>query len=421
MNFYIKLAYKNLFRHKLRTAVSVSAVVVGVMVVVFARGYVEGITSSTTESYIHYRTGHIRITDSEYPKKERTLSLIYPVDGFTRDDSGIEGMIDRIEKIKGVNMALPRIKFGAMTTTDDELIDMAGWGVDPKKEIEFTRIENMIVKGRMVNKGAREVVMGSALLNKLGVDVGEKITLVYNTSFGSMGGTTFKVTGRILSDLKMLNEKIFYLPIDVAGKLLYMEGQATELLIDTQSVDNVKKVVPRIKSLFTDFDPQNRYTVIPWTESGGMVEWIQMARTIYGFIYIFILALASFVVVNTMIMVVAERTREIGIMGALGMGHRRIMGVFISEGLLKGGIGSFIGAALGGVITWIVSRTGINFGDALAGMEEEVLLGTVIYPYFSVENMIFGFLLGIIIVTAACYIPARKAALLNPNEALSRN
>ncbi|MEA3506270.1 MAG: FtsX-like permease family protein [Elusimicrobiota bacterium] len=418
MNYFIKLAYKNLSRHKLRTVVSISAVVVGVMVVVFARGYIDGITGSITESYIHYETGHARIINSEYRKRERTLSLIYPAEGFSGGNIG--DMIAGLEELEGVNLALPRIKFGAMATTEEELVDMMGWGVDPDKEKEFTRIESMIAEGSMVNEGEREVVMGTTLLKDLGITVGDKVTLVYNTSYGSLGGTTFKVAGRILSDLKMLNEKVFYLPLDVVQNLLYMEGQATEVLIDAGSIEEAEEAMPRLKEFIQKNDSKGRYTVIPWDQSGGMVDWMILARNIYNFLYIFILALASFVVVNTMIMVVSERTREIGMMGALGMGHRRILGAFLAEGVLKGVIGSFIGALFGGALTAWVGSTGINFGDAFSGIEEEILIGSIIYPRFSVGNMVFGFLLGVLIVLIASYIPARKAAKLQPTDALRR-
>ncbi len=416
MNYALKLSIKNLFRHKLRTAVTIAAVVVAVTVVVFARGWVNGIIEGFSEAYSHYSIGHIRIIDREYRPRERLLTLLHPVEGLERES--IESMIAGLEKIRGVENVLPRLKFGAMAATDDELVDMAGWGVDTEKEKSFTRIETMIAEGRMPCEGERKVLMGGELLKRLGIDIGERVTIVYSTAYGSLGGTTFEVSGSIESGLKMLNEKVFYLPIDVARELLYMEGQATEIILGLSSMEKAREVMPEVETFLEKNGAGGRYMAIPWYDSGTLVESISMMRYVYGFIYLFLVLLACFVIANTMIMIVSERKKEIGMMGALGMEKKRILRVFLLEGVIKGAIGSFAGALLGGALTLHLSVRGIDLGDALAEMSQEVFYSQVIYPVFSVSNMIFVFLLGVILVAIAGYLPARKAASLKPTDAL---
>ena len=108
-------------------------------------------------------------------------------------------------------------------------------GVNPDQEVIFTNIEDYLVEGRMVEPGKQEVVMGSALLAKLDRRVGETVTILMNTTFGSLRGVTFKIVGRLESGLKVLNEHLFYLPLDQAQRILEMEGQATEVLLVTPS------------------------------------------------------------------------------------------------------------------------------------------------------------------------------------------
>ncbi len=416
MNYALKLSLKNLFRHKLRTAVTIAAVAVAVTVVVFARGWVNGIIEGFSEAYTHYSIGHIRIIDREYRARERLLTLLHPVDGFEGEGAG--PMITELEKMQGVEHVLPRIKFGAMAATEDELVDMAGWAVDAEKEKSFTRIETKITEGRMPSAGERKVLMGGKLLKRLGIGVGEKITIVYSTAYGSLGGTTFEVSGRIESGLKMLNEKVFYLPIDVARELLYMEDQATEIIIGLSSMEKAREVMPEVEAFLEEQGGSGRYKPIPWYNSGTLVESISLMRYVYGFIYLFLVLLACFVIANTMIMIVSERKKEIGMMGALGMEKKSILRIFLLEGVIKGAAGSFAGALLGGALTLHLSSAGIDLGDALAEMSQEVFYSQVIYPVFSVSNMIFGFLLGVILVALAGYLPARKAAGLKPTEAL---
>ena len=389
---------------------------VAVAVVVFAKGWVEGVTGSVSESFTHYHTGHIRVIDREYGPRERLLTLIHPVDGL--EGEGALKMAASLEGVEGVELAVPRLRFGAMATTDDELVSMTGWGVIPEKELEFTRIGGMITEGRMIREGEREIIAGQALLKDLGIGVGDSVTVVYNTSFGSIGGTTFRVAGKVRSSLRLLNERVFMLPLGVAQELLHMEGQATDILLDVSSVTRAERVLPGVMGLIESRGASGRYEAIPWYNSGAMAESIFIMRYIYTFIYIFILALASFVLINTMIMVVSERKKEIGMMGALGMDRRGILGVFAAEGLMKGVAGSFAGALLGGGLTAAASSAGIDLGEALAALDEGVLINTVIHPVFSVRNMVFAFLLGVVIVGVACYLPARKAADLRPTEAL---
>jgi len=416
LNYFLRLAYKNLSRHKLRTFVSIIAIAFAVMIVIFARGFIYGMINSFYNDHIQYNSGHVKIVDKDYQLEGRILSLTETVEGY--NDTSLEGFIQELENIENVQTVIPRIKFGSITTTEDELINMIGWGVMPQKELKETNIERQITKGRMVEQGNMEIVMGTLLLDELNREVGDKVTLVFNNSFNSFNGATFKIVGEIRSELKMLNEKLFYLPIDQAQRLLIMNGQVTELLLFSNQRQNANKITPLISNLLADKGLLDKYTVISYMESGGLMGWLEMAKAVYNFIYIFLVVLASFVVINTMIMIVNERTKEIGMMSALGLEKRDILYLFLVEGALMGGLGSFIGAVLGGILTNIINRIGISFGSLTEGFSSDLLFGGTIYPVFSIGNIIFGFILGLIIVTIACVIPARRAAKMEPNDAL---
>ncbi|MFW5986392.1 MAG: ABC transporter permease, partial [Halanaerobiales bacterium] len=183
MIYFLKLAAKNLFRHKLRTLVSILAIAISIMVVVFTRGLIVGFIDSVFSAQIHYQSGHIRIIDRDYEMKEKLLSLNYTVDGW--DNGGLEEMVSELQKLEEVEMVLPRVKFGAAATAEDdgELVRMAGWGILPDRERDFTDVEKQLVKGRLPRPGEAEVTMGAGLLSKLGRQVGEKVTVVYNTSY----------------------------------------------------------------------------------------------------------------------------------------------------------------------------------------------------------------------------------------------
>ncbi|NLY90206.1 MAG: ABC transporter permease [Firmicutes bacterium] len=416
MDFIAKIAFKNLFRSKLRTLVSIAAIAFGVMIIVFARGIVLGMIETIYDDHIQFNSGHIKIVTEEYQKRERLLTLNYPVDGFTGE--GVGGMMAELEKIEGVEMVIPRLKFGAMVSTEDELVALSGWGVNPGLELAFTDLENDLVEGRMVRPGEREVVMGTALLEKINRQVGDKVTIVYNTAFGSLKGSTFTIVGRIESTLKLLNETVVYLPLDQAQALLEMEEQATELLLVTTNLKTVPRVLPAVRGLLAKAGAGDRYLVLSYRETSDLIPLMDLSRIIFNYIYLLIVLLSCIVVFNTMVMIIRERTKEIGMMTALGMEGKDILQLFAIEGAFMGVAGSLAGAVLGHLVTAYLGKVGFDYGQALSSMDAEILFDTMIYPVASAGNTIFAFVFGVIVVTLACLIPARRAARLEPTMAM---
>jgi len=416
MKYLWNLARKNLSRSKLRTLISIIAIAVAIIAVTFARGLIGGMIESTYQNHIYYKAGHVRVIDNEYELKERILSLNHSVDGFSGEGASL--MTDKLKKVDGITQVVPRIKFGAVVIQEDELVRMMGWSVDPSEEIKFTKIDKDITEGRMVHPGNREIVMGAGLMKKLNREVGDKITIVYTTAFGSIKGSTLKIVGKIQSPLPLINDNIFYLPLEQAQDMLEMPDQVTELLLITPDYNNATSVLPALNDLFAREDQSKKYSVQLWNKDYDLIELFDFAGKMYNSIYVFIIVLACFVLVNTLIMIITERTREIGMMTALGLKSREILYLFIMEGAIIGVIGSFGGAVLGGIITKVFSVIGIDYGAALEGMSVDLMFEPIFYTTFSLENLIFCFILGVFIVTIACIIPARRAARLEPTEAL---
>lgn len=415
MTYLMKIAFKNLFRSKMRTTVSIIAIAFGVMIVVFARGIVVGMIDSVFADHIQYNSGHIKIIDQEYLKKERLLSLQYPVDGFNGDN--LDEMIMMLGNLKNVEMVLPRLKFAALVSTEEELVTMSGWGVNPQKELIYTNIGDYLKEGRMVQTGRPEIVMGTALLEKLAARVGDRVTILFNTAFGSLKGVTFEIVGRLETGLKLLNEAVFYLPLDQAQKFLEMDGQVTELLLFLPEREMVSGVLPEVRELLKR-EGGEHYLALSYRETSDLIPLMDLSEVIFNFIYVFLVLLSCIVVINTMIMIIRERTREIGMMAALGLEKKEILSLFLIEGGFMGLIGSLLGALAGYFLTAYLGKVGFDYGQALAGMDADILLDTMIYPVSSLENTIFAFILGTVIVVLACLVPARRAVKLEPTEAM---
>lgn len=416
MRFLWSLARKNLARSRVRTMVSIIAIAIAIIAVVFLRGMISGLLESTFRNHIYYKAGHIRIIDAEYKLKEHLISLNYTVNGFNQE--GYEEIVANLKQIEGVEQVVPRLKFPAMVSTEEKLVGMMGWGIDPEEEIRFIGIDRQISEGRMVKPGERELIMGAGLLEKIHRQVGDKVTFLYSTAFDSFRASTFEIVGKISSSLELLNDYIFFLPLDQAQTILEIPGEVTELLIITPNYQQAEKILPYINELLANRDQAGKYVAQLWNKGYEMIEFFDIAIVMYNFIYVFIIILACFVLVNTLIMIVNERRREIGMISALGLKASEILYLFAMEGIIIGTLGSAIGVIIGGIITKIFSVVGLDYGAAMEGMSPELLFETVFYTVFSLENLIFVFILGVLVVTIACIIPARMAARLEPNEAL---
>mgnify|MGYP006290598855 CR=1 FL=1 len=413
MRFLITIAFKNMFRHRLRSIVSILAIAFAVMVIVFTRGLIDGMIESSYSLYIHYDTGHIKIIDEEYEQKERLLSLAYTVNGM--ENKSLSEMRQDLNSIENVEMVVPRLKFGAAVSTDEDLVQMLAWGVEGEKELKFTNVERELVEGRMVQSGNREVVMGTRLLEKIDRKVGDSVTMVYNTAFSSFKGATFEIVGRLESNLPLLNEQLVFMPLDTAQYLLYMEDEVTELLLVTENRDEVAPILANVNK-YLSVEGGEKYLAQSWRAGNAFIQMLRISEHIYNAIYLFLVLLASIVVINTMVMIVKERTQEIGMMSALGLDSRDILKLFVFEGGVMAVVGSFIGSIAGGVFTYYMSNIGLDYTAAFEDID--VLMNPVIYPTFKAEHMLFAFVIGVIVTTLTSIVPARRAARLDPTQAL---
>ncbi len=415
MKYLFKIAFRNLSRNKVRSFISILAIAIVVMIVVFARGLILGTMQSTLQLQFDNQLGHVRILAEEYETREALMSLEYTVDGI--EGQGLEEMLAELNEIEGVEHLLPRLKFGAMASPGDDLITMAGVGVDPESESEYGGLTTDIVAGRMIESG-NEIVVGKGLLNKFDAEVGSQVTILFSDAYQSFQGRTFTIVGVRDTGLNMLDERMFFLPLATAQDMLYLGDEATEVLVFGRDFQESKSIAGRIDNYFTDSGETN-YLAQPWQQGNEFMEYFQVAVRIYDAIYVFFILLGSIVLINTMIMIVRERTSEIGMMGALGLKKREIMQVFAMEGAVMGTLGSFIGVIPGGILTYYLSQIGLDYYSHLLE-DMDIILTPVIYPVFSLENLVISFLLGAIVSSLTALWPARNAAKMEPVDALHR-
>lgn len=415
MLYLLKLAGRNLRRNLLRTSIAIVAIATVVAIVILFRGLMVGFTEASFRLYIENELGHVRLIDEEYDGREMLLSLDYTVDGA--GDRSLAEMVTGLEELDEVEHALPRLRFGAMASVDEDMVRMMGVGIDPERETAYGAISDDISQGRMPQE-PDEIILGTGLAEKIDAEVGDRVTLVFSDAFRAFQGRTFTAAGIRDSSSPDIDDNIFYLPLEMAQEMLALEGEATEILIFGENADAAHSVEEAVSARLDEWGAAGFQTT-PWSEADPFVELFLEYNDLMYIAYVLFIVLGAVVVVSTLFMIIRERKSEIGMMAALGLKSRQIMQVFTLEGALMGILGSLLGVIGGGWLNYRISIAGIELEPLTRVVEEvDMMVEPVMYTSHSMENLAISFILGALITTLACLYPAWKASGLNPVDAL---
>jgi len=313
-----------------------------------------------------------------------------------------------------VDIISPRISFPARIYMGEENFNALGVGVDFDREVQFQNLGPDIVReGRLPVSGKNEVLMGYKLAQKTGVGLGDKITVLSSTATRGTNAITFTVTGLAVFPLSSLNETTFYTPLDRIQYFLRMGDHVQEILIKTDADFKSEEVARAVKTALAG---RTELEVSDWLAVSTTYSMMEMASTTYDIFALFFFVLGCSVILNTTIMVIFERMKEIGTLSAMGMAGRDLVRLFFLESLFISVMGSFIGVVLGIIITQILHVTGINLGSAMDGVDFDI--SSVLYPKLSLKSTVFVFIYSVAVASITSTFPSRKASRVEPVEAL---
>src|SRR5690606_35064764 len=173
----------------------------------------------------------------------------------------------------------------------------------PAVEARMLRTDRYLGEGRFVRPGRREAVLGRRLLNRLGMEVGDRFTLVFSSAFGALRGYTFQVVGAFDSSLPYLDDGTVFIPLDIAQEATDLSDAVTEILLMTRRRDDAPALLEAVTGLLAQRDAGGRYVAVPWYRHNELIDYLQVGRMIYDLIYGLVLLLASLVIVNTLMMI----------------------------------------------------------------------------------------------------------------------
>ncbi|MDJ0761023.1 MAG: FtsX-like permease family protein [Woeseiaceae bacterium] len=398
----LRLAWRNLWRHARRTWLTIGAMVFSNVLLVFMISFQFSVYDLMINNSLRAFSGHMQVQAPGYiddGSMRQTVAEIVPLASRLRQD------------FPDADIAARASGF-VLASSEQRSYGIAVYGVEPAFEPSASSIPGLVTDGRFVESGD-EVIIGTVLARNLRVSVGDELTMLGSGRDGSFAAAVMTIVGIFDSGIPDLDRSIAEIPLATFQEVFYMRGSGHQIVINAPTIDSASDYRQRIRALLPDDLELHDWTAL----QPGLKQAITADLSSSFFVYGVLVILVAFSVLNTGLMSVLERTREFGILMALGIAPGRLGRLVLLETALMGAIGILLGALLGGILTAYFGVTGF----VVPGMEEMAVrfnLPARLYPGISVVTLFAGpFVVFLVSILATLY-PAFRLNRLQPVEAM---
>lgn len=406
MRLYLKIAWRNVWRQRRRTFLIAVGMGVTMSLLVFYDGMIGGFEQAIYGNAIQLLGGNIQVHAPGYNEKVGRKPLL-PLENP-------DVVVQVAESQPSVVIASKRIVTGGLVTNREGAFSVSIIGVETDKEILVTPVADNISSGRYLNADDGDmIVIGQGLATAMGIEVGNRITMVGNSAHEQMRQRTMTVVGIYDVGVPSVEKTTIYVSLGEAQQLFGLDEQVTEVVVSLKQIGQEPGVVSAINNLAPGYEVESWETSIP-----DLKKTMDMKTGVMSVFGVFMLVIAAIGILNLLMMAVFERTREIGIIGALGLKPREITFLFLLEGILIGVMGAVIGAVLGTLVNGILGVIGLNYSQFASLTEYTALINGSIYPQLVPWKVLQHALTVAIIAALAAVYPAIEASRREPAEAL---
>ena len=405
-NVNLRLAWRNLWRYKRRTWLTVGAMIFSNSLLVFSISLQFGSYDMMIDNTLQAFSGHIQVQHQRYldePKMRYTLS----------DVAGTAQQLRNQLKLRSISA---RASGFALASSNERSYGLQILGVDAQHEPLVSTIPGLVKQGRYLEAGnSGEIVIGSVLARNLKVDLGDEITFIGSGLDDSFAAGIVQVVGIFESGIAELDRSMAQINLAYFQEVFAMQEEGHSIAIRAAHIDDVDAVLQQVASLL---DGREQVALRDWEAlQPGLKQAIQADMTSAWFMYIVLIILIAFSVLNTQLMSVLERTREFGTMMALGLKPSRLSRLVMMETAMMSSLGLVLGVLIGFAITWYLSIVGFSY-PGMEEMADRFNLPGRMYPSVSFISMMLG--PGIVTIGSllAAIYPALRLYLLLPVEAM---
>jgi len=393
-----------MWRSPVRSGVIIGAISIGMFAGVFASTFMKGWMNQRLESGVETEVSYIQI---HHPKFRDNFDLkMLIVNG--------RQVSNEILKIKGVDGTSPRIVLQSMASSAETGAGVKIIGVDPEREKTTSNLYRYIKEGNYFESIRRNpVVIGQKLADKLKVRLKSKIIITLQDSEGNITGGVFRVCGIFDTGNNMFEEaNLFVRNTDLQKLAVIADGAVHEITVHISEPGELEAIKKQIVEKYPGLE------VLSWKEITPELGYINEIGNMYTYIFVIIILLAlGFGIVNTMLMVVLERIKELGMLMAIGMSKKRIFLMLMLETIFLTLTGGIIGIILGVALTVATASSGIDLSMYAVGLED-MGYASIIFPVLEPGMVLVISILVILTGIVASIYPARKALKYNPADAI---
>lgn len=406
MKLTLRMAWRNLWRHKRRTWITVSAMVFSNLLLVFMISLQFGSYQMMIDNTLKAYTGHLQVQREAY-NDEPKIRLSF---------EGVISLADEVRNQLATSRVAARGIAFAMASSEQRSYGLQIIGVEPAYEPNVSSLPGLIDEGQYFSGiNADEIIVGSVLARNLRVTIGDELTLLGSGRDGSFAAGVVKVQGIFNSGVADLDRSMAQLPLGYFQSLFSMQGQGHSIVMDAGDLSQIPGIQRQLVQLLAGSD---ELVVLDWMQlEPGLKQAIQADMISAWFMYAVLIVLVAFSVLNTQLMSVLERTREFGVMMALGFKPVRLGGLVVTETVLMSALGLMVGVILGYVLTYYMSIVGFSY-PGMDTMAARFNLPDRMYPSLTPLSILLGPGIVFIFSVLASAYPAARLFFLHPVSAM---
>lgn len=414
-SYFLKLCWKNIWRNRRRTLITVNAIGLGVMSLVALRNYYDCFHEQVVQNVIRYTNGHLVISAPGYHDNRATSLNI-------KDTTAIQTWLQKNADIKAWSQ---RVTVNGLLSSARGSANIIFVGVEPEREPQVTRFSQNVTMGKYFEPGkAKQIVVGRKLAELLQAEVGSKVVALTQGVDGSIGNELFYVSG-IFETQSDADKGIGFISISEARSLASLAPEsANQIAVVLGEQKQIEKVKSDFAAQFSEGVQAKKLEILSWMEVQRHIRaMIELDKAVNRLLMIIILCVAALGIGNSILMSIMERTREFGVMMAIGTRKKEIISMVVVETLMISIVGIILGNSLGIAIVTYFGKVGFDLKWLTA--QKLVIDGTIIqtvsYPTVQWMNSFSVTIVILLLTMVVAILPARHISKLNPVQALRAN
>lgn len=400
----LKLAARNILRQKTRSAVTLSAIILGVVGLILSGGFVKDIFFQLGEAIIHSQSGHIQVFREDFLERGSRQP-----DRFLMDDP--KSLAALIREQPGVDDVSARLNFSGLLNNGRRDLAIIGEGVEAGKEARLGSYLNIVEGRQLDDEDHFGILVGEGVASSLGLSAGDLVTMVVNTADGALNTLDFDVVGVFQSFSKDFDARAVRVRLQAAQELMFTPGAnlLVVTLLNTRDTDSslaaIRVALPR------EIDARTWYELSDFYDKA-----VQLYDRQFGVLQLIILFMVLLSVANTVNISVSERLGEFGTIQALGNTRAAVFRLVVLENVLLGAFGALAGGALGLTLAEVVSAIGIPMPAPPNSNQ-----GYTAFIRPDSSTVLTAMAVGFIATAAAGILPARRVSQTPVVEALRQS